>query len=456
MQILQINSKESKKNLLNLHNLRETKKIKMKNSIYKNSRKTFVNFAGAPLRSLRLNSYLLTNKTLWLIAFLLTATISQAQEKISLEKAIELAKTNNIDLKIADKEIERQTVLKKTAFQPEPLQVQYQGGQFNSADFDHNVSVQQFFPMGNITKANRQLQEELVKLAEKRKALSSYDLEKAVTLSYYQYLYGVSIQKLNSELNDIYTKFLKNAELRFKTGESGNIEVISAKAKVKEIETQKAQLEYDLAIYQKQLQFFVQTDENIVPDDKTSLQYTVLNEEGNSKAESLMTDYYQQQISVSQKEANTFKAMRTPKVGLGYFAQTIDTRSLYQGFTAGLQIPLFGGVNTARAKASAISISQSQLALDKNKLTLNLQRQELQNNYAKQQKALDYFQKEGLQYADQIITTAQKSYANGDMSYWAYISFLNQAIDIKKQYTEATHNFNQSAIELQFPTIKNN
>ncbi|OMQ13153.1 TolC family protein [[Flexibacter] sp. ATCC 35103] len=393
---------------------------------------------------------------LWLIAFLLTVTISQAQEKISLEKAIELAKSNNIDLKIADKEIEKQTVLKQMAFQPEPLQVQYQGGQFNSVDFDHNVSVQQFFPIGNITKANRQLQEELVKLAEKRKALSSYEIEKAVTLAYYQYLYGISIQKLNSELNTIYTKFLKNAELRFQTGESGNIEVISAKAKVKEIETQKAQLEYDLAIYQKQLQFFVQTDENIIPDETISLQYSILKEEGNLKAEGLMNDYYQQQISVYQKEANTYKAMRTPKLGLGYFAQTINTESLFQGFTAGLQIPLFGGVNTAKAQASAISISQSQLALDKNKLTLNLQKQELQNNFQKQQKALDYFQKEGLQYADQIINTAQKSYANGDMSYWSYISFLNQAIDIKKQYTEATHNYNQSAIELQFPTIKNN
>jgi len=395
-------------------------------------------------------------RTLQLSTFLLVSIVTSAQEKISLEKAIALAKSNNIDLKIADKEIERQTVLKKTAFQPEPLQVQYQGGQFNSVDFDHNVSIQQFFPIGNITKANRQLQEELVKLAEKRKALSSYEIEKAVTLAYYQYLYGVSIQKLNSELNDIYTKFLKNAELRFQTGESGNIEVISAKAKVKEIETQKAQLEYDLAIYQKQLQFFVQTDENIVPDDKTSLQYAMLKEEGNSKAEGLMTDYYQQQISVYQKEANTYKAMRTPKLGLGYFAQTINTESLFQGFTAGLQIPLFGGVNTAKAQASAISISQSQLALDKNKLTLNLQKQELENNFKKQQKALDYYQKEGLQYADQIISTAQKSYANGDMSYWSYISFLNQAIDIKKQYTEATHNFNQSAIELQFPIIKNN
>ncbi|MCD0471925.1 TolC family protein [Flavobacterium sp. JAS] len=398
----------------------------------------------------------MANKTLWLIAFLLVTTLTSAQEKVTLEKAIELAKSNNIDLKIADKEIEKQTVLKKTAFQPEPLQVQYQGGQFNSADFDHNVSIQQFFPIGNITKANRQLQEELVKLAERRKALSSYEIEKAVILSYYQYLYGVSIQKLNSELNDIYTKFLKNAELRFKTGESGNIEVISAKAKVKEIETQKAQLEYDLVIYQKQLQFFIQTDENIVPDDKTSLQYAILKEEGNSKAEGLITDFYQQQISVYQKETNTYKAMRTPKLGLGYFAQTINTESLFQGFTAGLQIPLFGGVNSAKAKASEISISQSQLALDKNKLTLNLQKQELQNNFDKQQKALDYYQKEGLQYADQIINTAQKSYVNGDMSYWSYISFLNQAIDIKKQYTEATHNYNQSAIELQFPTIKNN
>ncbi|KAF2082258.1 TolC family protein [Flavobacterium sharifuzzamanii] len=416
----------------------------MKKSIYKMQTKTFANFAKKTLRTLRLST------------FLLASTATFAQQTISLEKAIELAKSNNIDLKIADKEIEKQTVLKKATFQPDPLQVQYQGGQFNSADYDHNVSVQQFFPLGNITKANRQLQEELAKLAEKQKALSSYEIEKAVTLAYYQYLYGVSIQKLNSELNDIYTKFLKNAELRFKTGESGNIEVISAKAKVKEIETQKAQLEYDLAIYQKQLQFFIQTNENIVPDQNTALQYTFIENQENTKAEALMTDFYEQQISVYQKEAGTFKALRTPKVGLGYFAQTINKESLFQGFTAGLQIPLFGGVNTTKAKAAEISISQSQMALDKNKMMLNLQQEELKNNFEKQQKNLAYFQNEGQQYANQIIETAQKSYANGDMSYWSYISFLNQAIDIKKQFAEATHSYNQSAIELQFPTIKNN
>ena len=392
------------------------------------------------------------------IIILLISSVSFAQnsQPISLQKAIEMAKTNNIDLKIADKEIEKQTVLKKTAFQADPLQVQYQGGQFNSVAYDHNVSLEQYFPIGKITKANRQLQEELVKLAEKRKALSEYEIEKAVTIAYYQYLYGVSIQKLNTDLLAIYSKFLKNAELRFETGESGKIEVISAKAKSKEIETQQAQLEFDLAIYQKQLQFFVQTEENIVPDSTTPMQFSMQSNENQLKAETLVTDYYTQQISVYQKEANTFKALRTPKLGLGYFGQTIDTKSYFQGFTAGLQIPLFGGVNTAKAKASAISISQSQLELDKNKLALKLQMQELKNNFEKQQKALYYYQKEGLQYAEQIITTAQKSYANGDMSYWSYISFLNQAIDIKKQNAEATNAYNQSAIQLQFPSISNN
>ena len=62
-----------------------------------------------------------------------------------------------------------------------------------------------------------------------------------------------------------------------------------------------------------------------------------------------------------------------------------------------------------------------------------MQKEELVNQFAKQQKAIQYFENEGLKYAEQIISTAQKSYANGDMSYWSYISFLNQAIDIKKQ-----------------------
>lgn len=391
-----------------------------------------------------------------IVLFISTFSFAQNSKPITLEQAITMAKTNNMDLKIADKEIEKQTVLKKTAFQADPLQIEYMGGQYNSVDYDNNISIQQYFPIGGSTKANRQLQEELAKLAEKRKALSEYEIEKAVTIAYYQYLYGISIQKLNDELYDVYSKFLKNAELRFKTGESGNIEVISAKAKVKEIETLKEQILLDLVIYQKQLQYFIQTNEDILPESTTPLKYihaAALNE---NKVETLVSDYYTQQATVFEKESNAFKKSRAPKLGLGYFGQTLNKESYFQGFTVGLQIPLFSGANTARAKASEISMSQSQLEFDKTKLTLKLQKEQLVNQFSKQEKAIQYFEKEGLKYAEQIITTAQKSYANGDMSYWSYISFLNQAIDIKKQNIEAVNTYNQSAIQMQFPSFNNN
>jgi len=411
--------------------------------------------------------YLLTEKTMKMkttiprntltVLLLLTVTFSfaQAPKPVTLQEAVAIAKKNSSTLKVADKEIEKQTVLKKTAFQADPLQIQYQGGQFNSADYDHNISVQQYFPIGTMV-ANRRLQEELVKLAEQRKAISAYEIEKAVSLAYYQYLYGISIQKLNNELSEIYSKFLKNAELRFETGESGKIEVISAKAKMKEIETRQAQLDYELDIYAKQLQYFLQTEENIIPDASVALQYEMRVSIDDSKVENLLTDYYQQQMSVYEKEAKTFSAQRLPKLGLGYFAQSINTQFYYQGFTAGIQLPLFGGANTARAKASKISAEQAQVELDKNKTVLNLQKKELQSEYEKQKKGLQYYQNEGSVYAAQIIATAQKSYANGDMGYWTYIGFLNQAIDIKKQYAETLNQYNQSAIRLQFPSISNN
>ena len=138
---------------------------------------------------------------------------------------------------------------------------------------------------------------------------------------------------MNDELYDVYAKFLKNAELRFQTGESGNIEVISAKAKIKEIETLKAQIQFDLVIYQKQLLYFIQTKEDILPESTTPLKYANPSTLNDNKVETLLSDYYTQQATVFEKEANTFKKMRAPKLGLGYFGQTLNKESI---FSAGI------------------------------------------------------------------------------------------------------------------------
>jgi heavy metal efflux system protein len=380
---------------------------------------------------------------------------AQNAQIVSLPEAINMAKQNNKSLKMADIEAEKQTILKQTAYDLDPLQVQYQGGQFNTSAFDHNVSAQQYFPLAKVSKANGALQDVLVQLSKKRKALTEYEIEKAVTFAYYQYLYGSYSLQLNKELDSIYTDFLKNAELRFKTGESGNIEVLGAKAKKKEIDLQKAQLDIDLKAFQKQLQFFIQSKDLVVPDAKLPLKYPEVTQT-EAKPLTILLNIYEAQNAVVLKEIDVLKVKTAPKLGVGYFAQTIDHSFIYQGITAGVQIPLFKKANNARMKATELNITQNKLMQEQAQYQYASRQEQLLDEYQKQKIGLQYYETQGLQYANQIIDMARKSYKLGDMTYWQYISFLNQALDIKKQYAENVNSFNQAAMRLQYPNVIGN
>lgn len=392
-------------------------------------------------------------KTSSMIILLLMGYFANAQQPISLDDAIAMAKQNNKGLMISDLEIEKQLVLKQTAYEPEAMQIQYQGGQFNTPAFDHNISIQQYFPLGKISKANKQLQDELMKLAEVRKSLQAYELEKAITLTYYQYIYGNQLISLHKELNNVYTDFLKNAELRFQTGESGKIEVLGAKAKKKEVDMILTQLNDDLMIYKYQFNYFLQNPIEQVPDTNSNLKYEVKNMD-TTHFQNVLLAMYHQQIEITKKESSILMVKKQAKLGLGYFAQSIDRQFYYQGITAGIQIPLFNKANNARIHANTLSIQQNNKLIEQYSWQTKYLRAQQNTEYQKQIEVLQYFEKEGLQYAEEIIQTAQKSYGNGDMTYWNYINFLNQAIDIKKQYAEAVNTFNKSIIELQYQTLK--
>ncbi|MBK7763363.1 MAG: CusA/CzcA family heavy metal efflux RND transporter [Bacteroidetes bacterium] len=388
-----------------------------------------------------------------LVSILMISNLSYAQQSISLKEAISLAKQNNSGLMIHQLEVEKQAALKKSAFDPEPMQIQYQGGQFNTPAFDHNVSVQQYFPLGKLTKANKALQDELMQLANQQNTLQAFELEKAITLTYYQFLYGDLLISLHKELDSVYENFFKNAQLRFTTGESGNIEVLSAKAKKNEISLMLSQLQSDMIMYTLQFNYFLQNPIELIPDTKTELKFTT-SEKDTAQYLNLIKALHLRQNEIIKKENGILFAKKQPRLGVGYFMQSIDKQFYYQGFTAGMQIPILNKSIQARIQANEISIKQSNKLLEQNQWQLNNLREQQKVIKYKNENVLNYFENEGLQYANEIISTAQKSFSNGDITYWNYINFLNQAIDIKKQYVEAIHTYNKSAIDLQYQSLK--
>jgi heavy metal efflux system protein len=386
--------------------------------------------------------------------FFLSTNIAFAQspKTVSLPEIIAIAKQNNTSLKIADLETQKQTTLKQAAFDPDPLQIQYQGGQFNTNAYDHNIAAQQYFALPKVTHANKALQDELAQLAQKRKALTEYDLEKALTFGYYQYLYTLYLIDLNKELALIYTDFLKNAETRFKSGESGTIEVLGAKAKQRQIALRQTELAFDLQAYQKQLQYFAQSTEPFVINTQQPLKYTASNTANIQQLDRII-DIYKAENAVTTQEITVLKVKQSPKLGIGYFAQSIDKQFIFQGFTASVQVPLFKTATEARIKATALQIDQNELRQAQVQANYTALQAQQQAQYNKQIASLQYYETEGLQYATDLIANAKKAYKGGDMTYWTYINFLNQALEIKQQYAETLAAYNQAAITLQYPSF---
>jgi heavy metal efflux system protein len=377
---------------------------------------------------------------------------AQNPKTLSLVEAVVLAKQNSSALKIENLEVERQTTLKGAALELDPLQVQYQGGQFNTKAFDHNISAQQYFPLKKTTKANAALQTELAKLAEKHKILTAYELEKAVTLSFYQYLYAQNLLKLNAELDSLYGRFLKNTELKFKTGEGNQIEVLSAKAKKQEIEFDYQQLTADVKVYLLQFQFFIEgKGQTYIPDQNTPLRYNP--EARENPYFSLLNDYYLQKNLVLKQENEVLKQKMQPKIGGGYFMQSIDKAFLYQGFTLGVQVPLYKKATQIRQNANDLAMQQNNFAYELARYQASNRLAEQQTATQKAQDALNYFQQTALPNAEKIIAMSFKSYSAGEIDYFQYARFLEQAIDVKKKYAEALQEYNRAAIEAYFGTM---
>jgi cobalt-zinc-cadmium resistance protein CzcA len=78
------------------------------------------------------------------------------------------------------------------------FRVQYKGGQFNSVGLlDHNVSIQQYFQLGKITRNQSPTSKELAKLAEGAKALTEYEIEKTVSLAFTNIYMAFQFKKIN-------------------------------------------------------------------------------------------------------------------------------------------------------------------------------------------------------------------------------------------------------------------
>ncbi len=395
-----------------------------------------------------------------LIVFIIITAVINAQEKISIDKAIETALQNNLKVKNQKLNSDYLQQITKTAYDIPNTGIISEYGQFNSNVNDVKIGVSQNIKFPTIYKRQKQLLVEQAKTGEWNEALQKKELTKQVTSVFYELIYLKEKEKLLLKSDSIYSEFLRKSILRFDKGESNVLEKATAENQSGQINIQLQEVESDYKIVQSQFKMLLNSDTDFVPfSNEFKMDFDV------KLADNTVTNYptiqlIEQEININKSEIALEKSKKLPELIGSVYWQTFNASSNFQDNYNGIYgqfgvaLPLFNSSLNNRKKALEVNSQIAQNNLDFEKLKLQNLYQNLLQEFQKNKTIIDYYETKALKNVDLITNTANKKFIGGDINYLEWVILINQNTEIQSNYIEAVRKGNETIINLMNLTSK--
>jgi cobalt-zinc-cadmium resistance protein CzcA len=379
---------------------------------------------------------------------------SNAQEKITIEKAIETALTNNIKIKNGKLNSEYLQKMTKTGYDIPNTGIISEYGQFNGIVNDVKIGVSQSIKFPTVYKRQKQLLVEEAKTGQWNEALQRKDLTKQVTILFYEIVYLKEKEKILLKSDSLYSEFLRIATLRFEKGESNILEKATAENQSGQIRLQLQDIQTDSKILQSQFNYLLNAETTFIPYTAIFKMEYVESRDESAIAEQPSIKLKEQEVINSKAVVSLEKSKRLPEFIGGVYWQTFKTNTNFQDSNTGvygqfgIALPLFNSAITNKQKAFEINTQIAENSLTNEKLKLQNQYQELLQEYKKQKEMLAYYENKALKNVDLVSAAANKKFINGDINYLEWVMLINQNTTIQSNYIEAVRKENQTIISI--------
>jgi cobalt-zinc-cadmium resistance protein CzcA len=385
---------------------------------------------------------------------------SNAQRKITLDEAYEIANKNNLQVKNKELLQEYQKSLINTSFDPGNTNLTTEMGQINSSYFDTKISLVQSFSFPTIYKRQKQSLTASWDLAVQSVNVSKIELKKSVAEVFYFILILQEKEQMLIQSDSIFTEFVRKAKIRFEKGESNVLEKTSAETQKAEVQMQLMSLKADLVVAQLQLQLLLNTTEKLNPVSENKRLRPKLNLNQLSSHPNLI--YMQKQVDLANSNVSLEKSKLLPDLTAGYFNQSIQgvgadnmTYGLNKRFNGGqvaLGIPIFNGAQKARIKAAGNNVEIAQNEFDYTKQQFQTELDKANATLQLLEERANYYETVQLANAELIQKTALKQFEEGEIDYMEWTLLNNQAIQIRNAYLDVVKSLNETTIYVQFLT----
>ncbi|MBG6110789.1 cobalt-zinc-cadmium resistance protein CzcA [Flavobacterium sp. CG_9.10] len=377
-----------------------------------------------------------------------------AQEKITLEKAIETALSNNVKIKNGKLNSAYLQKMTKTGYDIPDTGIIGEYGQFNSAMNDMKIGISQNIKFPTVYKRQKQLLVEEAKMGQWNEDLQRKELTNQVTTVFYEIIYLQEKEKLLQKSDSIFSEFLRKSMLRFEKGESNILEKATAENQSGQIKLQLKEIQSDYKMFQLQFNYLLNAETDFIPFAPIfKMEYN------GSEDERTITDHPSVKLKEQEVKNNIAlvsleKSKRLPEFIGGVYWQSFKTNTSFQDSNTGIYgqfgiaLPLFNSAIPNKQKAFEINTQIAENSLINEKLKLQNQYQELLHEYKKDKETVLYYENQALKNVDLITNAANKKFINGDINYLEWVMLINQNTAIQSNYIEAVRKENQTIIIL--------
>lgn len=384
--------------------------------------------------------------TLKVPIFILMLALSFATHaQLSLNQAIERATLQNLTLKTTQLTIQSQQALVGSAWQLPKLSADLAAGQTQARPFDYTLSaVQNFEPFG-VYRSRAKILSQQVTVTQKQQDIQRNELVFNVKQQYYQILYLYRLRQLLKAQDTLFQRAVEAANIRYKTGESNQLEVVASETNRREIQNRQTLTERDLQINYLSLQTLLYANEPILIDTLLNLQRSYTTQDGNNRYMALA----EEEAKLSQNLTELERAQLKPDWRVGIANQSIENRLGFTYVSGGLGIPLNTKPQKARIEAARIGEQAAENQRKVVQFQTEANMKILRESLNKLQNTLQYYEQSALPQADLLLKTTYKQFRLGDIEYVEFFQNTRQAWQIREAYLSEQLRFSQTVIELE-------
>ena len=386
--------------------------------------------------------------------------VSAQSRQMTLQEVLAMAAERSLTLQHSRMEVDKTRILQGTAFHLDATSVSLSQDPTSGGSPDNAITVSQSFALPSVYSARRSLLKSETSAAQSRLAVSENELRREVSLAFYDLLYAQDVLHIYARQDSIYKNFNRVAEAKLGAGETGRLEQMNAIRLKQENDIKSDIAQRDFLTAQLQLMKWLNTDTLVIPLATATNELIFAD---NSIADVPLLALAKSQEEVANRQLKLEKRNGLPTFSVGASVQTVIKgfnpynidRSAYgggnfMGFSVGVNIPLAFGAQKARVKAARKEVEMAQLNVRNQEYVLRKTYDAAYNNYVSAHKAYNYYQKIGVPQAREMERISKVSYEYGQIGYVELMQNLQSALEVWKDFADATRQYNKAIVELNY------